>query len=67
MEKNLKKDICIYECMYNCIILLYTWNTANQLYFNKKIFGVWCRLEGAGKGNGALGGGEQAQEEGLVP
>ena len=53
--------------MYNCIILLYTWNTANQLYFNKKMFGVWCQLEGGGKRNGALGGGEQAQEETLVP
>ena len=31
MEKNLKKDIY----MYNWITLLYTWNIVNQLYFNK--------------------------------
>ena len=31
MEKNLKKNVYI----YNWITLLYTWNIANQLYFNK--------------------------------
>ena len=37
MEKDLK--IYIYNCMYNQIILLYTWIIVNQLYFNlKKLF-----------------------------
>ena len=44
MEKNLKKNIYIYNIyvyiyiiyIYDWITLLYTWNIVNQLYFNKK-------------------------------
>lgn len=29
--------VCVCKCVYNWFILLYTWNTVNQIYFNKRI------------------------------
>ena len=44
MEKNLKKDICIYVCMYNCIILqLYILETMPINYVNMQLYLKHCQ------------------------
>lgn len=62
MEKNLEMNIYIYVCMYNCTFCCILETLPINYTSIRK-----CLEFGAGKGNEALGGGEQAQEEGLVP